>query len=190
MSSTPVREAASISITSTWRSSAIERQWSHSPQGCGGRPARAVGADAIERAGDDPRGRRLADAAHPGQDEGMGDAAGGDRVRQGADHRLLADQLGEGLRPVFAGEHAIGGRRVAHCTKPGSASGRPDDDPGRNSLRLLPSGPDRVGEGPVRRRPPAALYQLSPRPGQASPPDVVFCRSDVDFGASSRSSSG
>src|SRR6516162_3645681 len=29
------------------------------------------------------------------------------------------------------------------------------DDPDRNSLRLLPSGPDRVGEGPVRRRAPA-----------------------------------
>src|SRR5579864_1277447 len=34
------------------------------------------------------------------------------------------------------------------------------NDPGRNSLRLLPSGPDRVGEGPVRRRPPTALYQV------------------------------
>src|SRR4029077_5003809 len=28
------------------------------------------------------------------------------------------------------------------------------DDPGRDSLRLLPSGSDRVGEGPVRRRAP------------------------------------
>src|SRR3954451_12253163 len=27
-----------------------------------------------------------------------------------------------------------------------------------HSLRLLPSGPDRVGEGPARRRPPTALY--------------------------------
>ena len=33
ISSTPVREAASISITSTWRSSAIARQCSQSPQG-------------------------------------------------------------------------------------------------------------------------------------------------------------
>ena len=30
------------------------------------------------------------------------------------------------------------------------------NDPSRNSLRLLPSGPDRVGEGPVRRQPPNA----------------------------------
>src|SRR5437667_383262 len=35
MSSTPVREAASISITSTWRSSAIERQWTGRKQRMG-----------------------------------------------------------------------------------------------------------------------------------------------------------
>ena len=45
--------------------------------------------------------------------------------------------------------------------------GRLDRDPGRNSLRLLPSGPDRVGEGPVRRQPPAPLYQVPPRRAQA-----------------------
>src|SRR5579864_2572965 len=39
-----------------------------------------------------------------------------------------------------------------------------------NSLRLLPSGPDRVGEGPVRRRPPASLYQVPARPRQVSQP--------------------
>src|ERR1043166_4936877 len=44
----------------------------------------------------------------------MGDAAGGDRVRQGADHRLLPDHLGEGLRPVLPGEDAIGGRWIGH----------------------------------------------------------------------------
>jgi Protein of unknown function (DUF3995) len=37
-------------------------------------------------------------------------------------------------------------------------SGRPDSDPGGNSLRLLPSGPDRVGEAPVRRRSPGPAY--------------------------------
>ncbi len=31
-----------------------------------------------------------------------------DRIAQGLDHRVLADQLGKGLRPVFAREHAIG----------------------------------------------------------------------------------
>ena len=45
------------------------------------------------------------------------------------------------------------------------------NDPGRNSLRLLPSGPDRVGEGPVRRRPPTALYQV-----RAAARQVSCCR--------------
>src|SRR5207302_748829 len=65
-----------------------------------------VGADAIERAGDDPCRRGFADPAHARQDESLRDAALGDRVRQGADHRLLPDHLGKGLRPVFAGEDA------------------------------------------------------------------------------------
>jgi hypothetical protein len=38
----------------------------------------------------------------------VGDAVALDRVAERADHRLLPDQLGKGLRPVFAGEHAIG----------------------------------------------------------------------------------
>ena len=77
-------------------------------------PPDAIRPDAVQRAGEDPGGRRLAHAAHPGQNEGMGDPARRDRVRQGADHRLLPDQLGEGRRPVFARENAIGGCRIAH----------------------------------------------------------------------------
>ena len=34
------------------------------------------------------------------------------RIAQSRDHRVLADQLGKGLRPVFAREHAIGGATV------------------------------------------------------------------------------
>ena len=45
----------------------------------------------------------------------MRDATGRERVRQGAHHRLLADQLGEGRRPVFAGEDPISGRRIVHA---------------------------------------------------------------------------
>ena len=74
-----------------------------------------VGADAIERAGDDPCRRGFADPAHTRQDESLRDAALGDRVRQGADHRLLPDHLGKGLRPVFAGEDAIACRGIRHC---------------------------------------------------------------------------
>ena len=78
------------------------------------RPAGAVGADAVERPREDARGRRLAGAAHPGEDEGMGDAACGDRVRQRAHHRFLPDQLREGGRAVFAGEDAVGDRWFCH----------------------------------------------------------------------------
>jgi hypothetical protein len=46
----------------------------------------------------------FADPAHAGHQEGVGDAVALDRVAERADHRLLPDQLGEGLRPVFAGE--------------------------------------------------------------------------------------
>ena len=60
------------------------------------------------RAGDDARRRGLADPAHAGQHEGMGEPAGGDGVGQGADHRFLADQAGEVGRPVFARENLIG----------------------------------------------------------------------------------
>src|SRR5690348_9254850 len=65
-------------------------------------PALAVGPDAIERAGDDACGRRLADAADAGEDEGMGDAAGGDRVGERPDHRLLADELRKYRPTTFA----------------------------------------------------------------------------------------
>ena len=43
-------------------------------------------------------------------------------VRQGAHHRLLADQVGEGGRPIFAGQHAIGGRRRRRRPRPKSAA--------------------------------------------------------------------
>ena len=114
----------------------------------------AVGSDAVEGARQDAGGRGLADPAHAGQDEGVGDPARRNRVRQGAHHRLLPDQLGEGRRSIFAGEDAISRRRSAHCRKPYRGKGDRTNDPSRGSLRLLPSGPDRIGEGPVRRRPP------------------------------------
>src|SRR5438045_5619297 len=56
------------------------------------------------------------------------------------------------------------------------------NDPGRNSLRLLPSGPDRVGEGPVRRQPPTPLYQVRRVPGQAPlAKDPKFARRCAPF---------
>ncbi len=38
----------------------------------------------------------------------MGNAPALDRIGEGLDHRILANQLGEGLRTVFARENAIG----------------------------------------------------------------------------------
>ena len=38
----------------------------------------------------------------------MGDPAALDGIAERRDHRVLADQLVEGLRAVFAGEHAVG----------------------------------------------------------------------------------
>ena len=81
----------------------------------GRRRALAVRADAVQRARDDARRRRLAHAAHAGEHEGMGDAPGRERVGERLDQRLLPDQAGEILRAVFARQNAIGLRsaRVA-----------------------------------------------------------------------------
>ena len=69
---------------------------------------RAVRQFVVERAGEDARGRGLADAAHAGEDPGLRDAAGLERVRERAHHRVLADQVVEGRRAVFARQHAVG----------------------------------------------------------------------------------
>ena len=75
--------------------------------------ARAIGAGAVERQGNDPRRCRLTHPAHAGQQPGMGQAVGGDGIGEGAHQGVLADHLGEGLGSVFAGQHLIGrtGRR-------------------------------------------------------------------------------
>ena len=63
--------------------------------------------------------------------------------------------------PAVPGRAAAPGR--------GLKGGRPASDPGENPLRLLPSGPDRVGEEPVRASPPPLTIGLrrpkrNPRP--------------------------
>ena len=62
----------------------------------------------IEGARQKPGRGRLADAAHPGQHEGMGDAVHLERIAQRAHHRLLTDQVGEEFGAVFARQHLIG----------------------------------------------------------------------------------
>ena len=179
-----MRLAASISITSGCRSSAIACADRAVVGRARGRAGVAVGSRIVQGPRDDPRGGGLPDAAHPGQDKGMRQAVRVYGVGQGSDHGLLADQVGEGRRPVLARQHPIGrlpwlpsARRARSVmaagllTVPPSAGPTCDRRPSggggeagtatrtRNSLRLLPSGPDRVGERSVRGQPPTALYQ-------------------------------
>ena len=86
-----------------------------------GRPFhRSVRQFVIQGAGQNPRRGGLADPAHPGQDPGLRNSSGFERIRNGADHGLLADQIVKAGRAVFARQHPIGfaglgdlGRRAA-----------------------------------------------------------------------------
>ena len=82
------------------------------PARINGRPALAISADAVQRLGDQPRGAGLADPAHAGHQKRMRQPLAPDRIAQRANHRFLADQLGECLRTVFARENAIGLPRI------------------------------------------------------------------------------
>ena len=75
--------------------------------------ARAQGraVDAVERAGEDLRQRGLAGATRADEQVGVVDAVALDRVREGAHHVLLADDLVEGLRAVAAVERRLAGHR-------------------------------------------------------------------------------
>ncbi len=88
----------------------------HRHMDCRARHSGAPGARGqfvIEGAGQDARRRRLADAAHPGQNIGLVDAFEVEGVRQRPDHGVLADQILEARGAVFAGKHAIGSRLCA-----------------------------------------------------------------------------
>ncbi len=110
---------------------------------------------------------------------------GRDRVREGAHDRFLPDQLGEGLRPVFAGENAIGVRRIAHVSNPGSRweTGSATQAATRYGCFL----PDLTG---LARGLPAAglprpLYQLSTTCGASFAADALLAKADVDFAEAS-----
>ena len=113
---------------------AVDAQHRHVDRGPGDRTVRQL---IIQRAGENARRRRFADAAHAGEDPGLRDTSGLEGVRNRAHHCILADQIGEGGWPVFACEHAIRGsrgsglvhfRNVAWVEPAGpTQSGRPDD---------------------------------------------------------------
>ena len=101
--SMPVCVAASISSTSMSRPSAI------STHGVALAARSAVGpVHAVERARQDPRRRRLADAARAREDERLSEPAARQRVAQRPRDRLLADDVVEPLRPPLAGENLVG----------------------------------------------------------------------------------
>ena len=106
---------------------------------------------AVERPGEDPRDRRLADAARAREQEGVVDAARIECVDERLAHVLLADQLGEIARTPLAGEyevaHRILLRRPAIIAHPRAGWRRPAPAPLRHPmppLPLLPSGPGGV----------------------------------------------
>ena len=90
------------------------------PARIGRRPARAIGPDAVQPLGDDPRGRCLAGAANPRQHEGLRDPVSLESVFQRAHHRILTDQVGECRRAILARQNLVAGvGYLGHC-----ASGR------------------------------------------------------------------
>ena len=115
---------------------------------------------AVERARQDAGAGGLAAAAGPGEQVGVVDLVGGQRMTQRIGHVLLPDHLGEGLRPVAAvksegGVHALNSIDPSRHGHP-----RPDlPDP------APPAGPVRCGRRQIwpgwlaarcrrRRRPP------------------------------------
>jgi len=87
-------------------------QESHAPQGAARLGDRlVVGARAaVQRHCQDARDRRLADSAMAAEDIAVRDALLRDRILQGAGDMLLADDVGEFLRPVFARQDLVAHR--------------------------------------------------------------------------------
>ncbi len=70
-------------------------------------PVRHAGPLVVERARQDAGGGRLADAAHAGQHIGLRDPVHLERIAERPDHDVLADEVFETLRAVFAGKHNV-----------------------------------------------------------------------------------
>ena len=194
-SSTPVLEAASISSTSTSRSSAIATQWTQTPHGSiVGPPAPSgptqLSARAISRAvvvlpmPRTPvrmkawwtRFSRMAlvsvrtRTSWPISSSKVAGRYLRARTRYSGASCGGAVSAGSGLSAIELRRrrHAAAPRRPG-CPSSGREGKRwkTGQRPGRNSLRLLPSGPDRVGEAPVRAGLPNRVYQVSGATAQA-----------------------
>jgi hypothetical protein len=95
------------------------------------RAALPIGADAVERLGDQARGAGLAHPAHAGHQKGMGQTVAPDGIGQGLDHGFLPDQRREGLRAILARQHAIGLGR-SDRSRNGNGNGRRNSGCRRN----------------------------------------------------------
>ncbi len=123
----------------------------------------------VEALGQNPRDRRLADATRAGEQERVVHAIVVERIRQRAQHVLLADHLGEVARPPGTSEsgvtHGVGGsphqpnfgtrHRRCRCSLPGLTGftvGRregTDTDCHRSSERSFMKLAERVGFEPT-----------------------------------------
>ena len=70
---------------------------------------------AVQRPRQNPRRRRLADAARPGKHERLREPAALQRVAERARDRLLADDVGELLRPPLARDDLVRHSRIDDC---------------------------------------------------------------------------
>jgi len=68
----------------------------------------AVFTDAVHAFGDDPRGGGFTRSANARHDERLRDTIGSKGIFQGADHRVLSDEIGKRFGAVFAGKDLIG----------------------------------------------------------------------------------
>ena len=108
---------------------------------------------AVQAAGQDPRAGRLAAAARAAEQVGVVGPVVRQRLLQRTGDVVLADDVGEGVRPVAAVQrlgHGLDPSRAADVPQPSSSGHRDESDertprtPARACLPLLPSGPGGV----------------------------------------------
>ena len=162
-SSTLLLLAASSSTTSGWRSARMARHSGQTPQGSGVGPPVPSGPTQFSARAMMRAVVVLPTPRTPVSMKACGDAALGEGVAQGADQRVLADQLGEGGGAVLAGEHAVGravgraaagrGRRAAAAAVAASPSpNRPGPSAGGGSGRPSSRGWSSSAASPVPNR--------------------------------------
>src|SRR5206468_10875806 len=121
-----------------------------------------------QRLGEQARGRRLAGATRPGEEVGVGDAAGDERVLQCPRDRVLADDRLERLRPPLPCEHLITHRQYltnrlhvrspAHLSLATLGSSRPRAPIQRNPVHpSLATFGSRRPHAPIQRNPGVPL---------------------------------